>query len=98
MESSAAALFQGALKGGTAAAGLPLGGIAVGQRADFVVVDPDAPELAGLPDGHVLDALVFSTPESKFSRVFVGGKEVLAGGEKGELARDFRAAMKALWA
>jgi formimidoylglutamate deiminase len=97
-ESSAAALFQGALEGGSAAAGLPLGGISVGQRADFVVVDPDAPELAGLPDGHVLDALVFSTPESRFSRVFVGGEEVLAGGEAGELARNFRGAMKALWA
>jgi formimidoylglutamate deiminase len=97
-ESSAAALFQGALEGGSAAAGLPLGGIAVGQRADFVVADVDAPELAGLPDGHTLDALVFSTPESKFSRVFVAGREVLAGDEMHELARGFRTAMKALWA
>lgn len=98
LESSAAALFQGALEGGSTAAGLPLGGIAVGQRADFVVVNADAPELAGLPEDHTLDALVFSTPESKFSRVFVAGDEVLSGDEFAELARDFRAAMKDLWA
>jgi formimidoylglutamate deiminase len=98
IESSAAALFQGALEGGSAAAGLPLGGIAVGQRADFVVADADAPELAGLPGDHTLDALVFSTPESRFRRVFVAGEEVLPGDEMQELARGFRAAMKELWA
>src|SRR5207248_1143767 len=49
-ESSASALFQGALDGGTAASGLPLGGLKEGQRADFVVVDRDAPELVGVPN------------------------------------------------
>src|SRR5207244_3712378 len=78
-ESSAAALFQGALDGGTAAAGLPLGGLKEGQRADFVVIDRDAPELAGVPDDHLLDALVFSSPESRFRQVFVAGDAVLAG-------------------
>jgi formimidoylglutamate deiminase len=95
--SSATALFQQALEGGSTAAGLPLGGIAVGQRADFSVVDANSPELAGLPDDHTLDALVFSTPESMFSRVFVGGDEVLQQGQADELARGFRDAMKALW-
>jgi formimidoylglutamate deiminase len=98
MESSASALFEGALLGGTAAAGLPLGGLKVGERADFVVLDRGAPELAGVPDDHLLDALVFSSPESRFTRVFVGGDEALAGGEWNELARGFRDAMKELWA
>jgi formimidoylglutamate deiminase len=98
MHGCATALFEGALLGGTAAAGLPLGGLRAGERADFVVVDRDAPELAGIPDDHVLDALVFSSPETRFSRVFVAGEEVLAGGEWNEYARDFRAAMRELWA
>jgi formimidoylglutamate deiminase len=96
-ESTASALFQGALAGGSAAAGLPLAGLAVGERADFVVIDPDAPELAGIADGHLLDALVFSSPESRFTRIFVAGGEVLAGGEWDVLAADFRQAMRELW-
>jgi formimidoylglutamate deiminase len=95
--SSAAALFQGALAGGSTAAGLPLAGLAVGERADFLVVDRDAPELAGIADEHLLDALVFSSPESRFARVFVAGAEVLAGGEWNALAADFRQAMGELW-
>ncbi|MES1264597.1 MAG: formimidoylglutamate deiminase, partial [Variovorax sp.] len=90
-------LFQGALAGGSAAAGLPMGGLAAGERADFLVIDRDAPELAGVADEHLLDALVFSSPESRFARVFVAGEEVLAGGEWNLLAADFRQAMRELW-
>jgi formimidoylglutamate deiminase len=95
-DSSAAALFQGALDGGSAAAGVPLGGLKVGQRADFVVVDRDVPELAGIPDDHVLDALVFSSPESRFKQVFVAGEPAPA--ELDELAPRMREAMNELWA
>jgi formimidoylglutamate deiminase len=98
MHSTAAALFQGAVDGGSAAAGLPLGGLKVGERADFVVVDRDAPELAGLPDDHVLDALVFSSPESRFSRVFVAGAEVAAREQVHEFAAGLRDVMSGLWA
>lgn len=97
-ESSAAALYQGALDGGSAAAGLPLGGLKEGQRADFVVVDRDAHELAGIPDDHLLDALVFSSPESKWRQVYVAGEQVLAGDEMRELAHGMRDAMKEIWA
>ena len=97
MESSAAALFEGALAGGSAAAGLPLGGLRTGERADFMVIDDDAPELAGVGDTHFLDALVFSSPESRLREVYVAGEQVLAGGEEAEYARDFRHAMKEIW-
>jgi formimidoylglutamate deiminase len=95
-QGSASALFQGALDGGAAAAGLPLGGLREGERADFVVVDRDAPELAGVPDDHLLDALVFSSPESRISQVFVAADVIAI--ELDELARDMRHAMKELWA
>jgi formimidoylglutamate deiminase len=75
-DSTAAALFEGALLGGSAAAGLPLAGIAVGQRADFMVIDSNAPALVGVEAADVLDALVFSSPDAPPSQVYVAGKAV----------------------
>lgn len=92
-ESTAAALFAGALEGGSAAAGLPLAGIAVGQRADFLVVDEHDPALAGVPADHLLDALVFSSPGIAPRRVVMAGVEAPEVDTRG----DFVAAMRALW-
>jgi formimidoylglutamate deiminase len=77
-ESTAAVLLQGALSGASAAAGLPCGGLAVGQRADFAVLDPSAAALAGIPSSALLDALVFSSPAPIITRVVVAGHD--AGG------------------
>lgn len=95
-ESSAAALFQGALEGGSAAAGLPLAGLAPGQRADFVVIDAQSPALLGVPPGDLLDALVFSSPEARLAQVFVAGHRVEPATR--ETRADFVSAMRALWA
>ena len=94
-ESSAAALFQGALEGGSAAAGRPLGGLAAGQRADFMVVDTASSALAGIPHDHLLDAIVFSSPAPGFSQVFVAGQAVPAAGP--DLRAGFVRAMNELW-
>jgi len=96
-ESTATALFQGALEGGTAAAGLPLGGLAIGQRADFLVVDTESPSLLGVPADHLLDALVFSSPDARFAKVFVAGRQVLEEGARSILAQGMREAMQSLW-
>ena len=96
-ESSAAALFQGALEGGTAAAGLPLGGLGAGQRADFMVIDEDSPALLGVPPDHLLDALVFSSPEARFSEVYVAGRQQLNRDADVRLADEMRQAMRELW-
>ncbi|MCG2592520.1 formimidoylglutamate deiminase [Ramlibacter sp. XY19] len=88
-ESTAAALFEGALEGGSAAAGVPLAGLAVGQRADFMVVD--APP--GVPPAHLLDALVFSSPSAPPREVYVAGRRT----PPVETASGFLAAMRALW-
>ena len=85
--------MQAALHGGLAASGLPLGGIAVGQRADFVTLDPQSSALQGMPDDYVLDALVFSSPSANFTQTFVAGREA-AGGKSADFAR----VMQALWA
>ena len=108
VDSSAAALFNAALAGGSAATGLALGGIARGQRADFLVLDRAAPALLGIAPEHRLDALVFSSPDAGFSEVYVAGRCRVAqgrvcGASAGDdlwqlLAADFSAAMQALWA
>jgi formimidoylglutamate deiminase len=60
-ESTAGALFEGALRGGEAAAGLPLRGLCVGGRASLQVLPLDR-EAGGVPAEAALDAAVFSTP------------------------------------
>ena len=91
-ESSAAALLEAALRGGHNATGLPVRGIAVGQRADFCVLDANAPSLLGMPADHVLDALVFSSPDARFASVHVGGQPAALGNDA-----QFAQAMHALW-
>lgn len=91
--STAGVLLQGALDGGSAASGLALGGLAIGQRADFCVIDEEAPALAGIPPEHLLDALVFSSPDATMRRVVVAGRDVAL-----QLpTKPFAQAMRELW-
>ncbi|HEX7888948.1 MAG TPA: formimidoylglutamate deiminase [Ramlibacter sp.] len=92
-ESTAGVLFERALAGGSAAAGLPLAGLAAGQRADFSVVDTTAYALAGVPSSHLLDALVFSSPDAGCGAMAVGGASPSLTVE----AAQFVKAMHALW-
>lgn len=91
--STAGVLLQSALDGGSAAAGTALGGFSVGQRADFSVLDADAPALAGIPPAHLLDALVFSSPDAAMKRVVVAGRDVAAAAP----TRAFAQVMRELW-
>ena len=72
----------------------------MGQRADFMVLDTEAPALLGIPQDHLLDALVFSSPGRPWRDVMVAGRFVVedhrhAGA--GAIAERFEAAMRALW-
>ncbi len=105
--SSAAALFESALAGGRPATGQTVGSIAIGNRADFLVLDHDALALVGVPPAQRLAALVFSSPTAAFEQVFVAGKQVvnhgrIVGGTQAsalwpELARNFSTVMSELW-
>ncbi|AMO22420.1 formimidoylglutamate deiminase [Ramlibacter solisilvae] len=92
-ESTAAALLQSAMEGGSAAGGMPLAGLAVGQRADFSVVDTGAAALAGVPATHLLDALVFSSPANPMMRVVAAGRDARPRPDH----RAYEAALRALW-
>jgi formimidoylglutamate deiminase len=96
-ESTAAALFEGALAGGKAAAGLPVGGLTKGQRADFAVVDTGCPALVGVPPDHLLDAFIFSTPHAVLREVYVAGRRQLTDDAGPELAVGMRQVMRELW-
>ena len=89
-ESTAAALFEGALEGGSAAAGVPLAGLAVRQRADFMVIDTEAAALAGVPEDHLLDALLFSSPEAPPRAVYVAGRKLAPPDTRGAFVAAMR--------
>ncbi len=98
--STAAALFTSALAGGSAACGQLLKGLVAGNRADFSVIDTTSPALLGVPNDHLLDAMVFSSPDARLSDVYVAGEPVVRAGRVENwqgLADDFSNAMRVLW-
>ncbi|KNZ31299.1 MAG: N-formylglutamate amidohydrolase [Methylibium sp. NZG] len=97
---TAARLFDRTLQGGGAAAGLSLWGFVPGARADVLVLDANAPGIAGVPHSHTLDALVFATDAPAIRDVYVAGRRVLAGGahpQQARIAAQFAEVMSALW-
>lgn len=93
--SSAAVLFEGALHTGSRASGLPLAGIALGQRADLQEIEVDHPALIGLPVESLLDACVFSSPSARPRRVWVAGRRIQTDWER--LAPRWRELLSRLW-
>jgi len=75
-----ASLYRGALAGGAQALGRPIGRLAVGCRADLLVVDADSPALYGKRDDLLLDALVFAGNANPVRDVMVGGAWVVRDG------------------
>jgi formimidoylglutamate deiminase len=98
--STAARLFARALSAGGSAAGLDRWGLAVGARADLLVVDTDDASLLGVPAGQLLDALVFSSPGRPFRDVLVAGRWALREHRQtgaASMGARFAEAMHALW-
>ncbi len=68
-------LFDEALAGGAQAVGAPVGAIAPGMRADFVVLQND-----GYRDDAVLDAWLFAADNAAIKTVYRGGIPVVQQG------------------
>jgi formimidoylglutamate deiminase len=97
---TAARLFEACRAGSAAPAGLQRWGLLPGARADFLVLDPRASGLLGLPRTALLDALVFASQGEVLDQVFVAGRQRLAQGrhaDEARIAADFAEAMAALW-
>lgn len=74
-------LYEAALKGGAQALGQPMGAIAPGHRADFVLLDVAAPCMAGRNGDMALDAWIFSNQaRSAVREVYVAGTRVVENG------------------
>jgi formiminoglutamate deiminase len=74
-------LFELALAGGAQAVGRPVGALAPGKRADFVILEAD-----GLRDDYVVDAWLFAADNSAIKSVYCGGVPVVQNGR--HVARD----------
>lgn len=90
-------LFGQAVAGGAAATGRRVAGLAVGQRADFVVVDRDGPNVDERNHKQLLSALVFCEHGGQSVRdVYVGGKKVIDDGNhalQAQALTDYRTAL-----
>ena len=74
------ALLQHAWSGGAQSAGLPIGALQEGAFADVIVLDPDAPALAGARDADVLERFLFAGNRPLVSEAWVGGRRVTSEG------------------
>ena len=70
--STGEALYRAALAGGAQALGQPVGAIAPGQRADFVVLNTDHPAFGQKPENW-LDSYLFNAGRSAIATVMAGG-------------------------
>lgn len=79
-ESTGRSMFVRALKGGAQALQQNSGEIAIGKRADIVVLDGEHPSMLGRAKDHALDAWIFSAGNAAVRDVYVGGKRVVEKG------------------
>lgn len=74
-------LYQQALQGGAQACGVLLGKLAVGYRADWLVLDGEDPYLAGTPEASLLNRWLFAGGKEQIRDVFVAGHQVIEQGQ-----------------
>ncbi len=92
-------LFDAARKGGAQALGQKMGLLAPGYRADFVVLDHDAPSLFGKRGDALLDGWIFGGGDNPVREVYVRGRRMVSEGRHiraDEIARNYRAALKGM--
>lgn len=74
-------LYRQALHGGALASGRPVAGLAVGQRADLLVLDTSHPNITGKRHDQILDSFIFCNhAPSPIRDVMTGGRWVVQHG------------------
>ncbi len=73
-------LWRDAAGAGADALNQPVGTLAVGRRADWVVLDAAHPLLAGLDADHQLDTLVLAGARDLVDQVWIAGRKQVDGG------------------
>ncbi|MGH8427760.1 MAG: formimidoylglutamate deiminase [Gammaproteobacteria bacterium] len=98
-EGLGAALWGRAAAGGGATLGLPIGAIAPGCKADFVVLEPGADALLGHAPETWPDALIVAGGRGTLAAVYVGGERRVERGEwpgQAESARRYDETVRTL--
>jgi len=98
-QSTGRRLFELAAAGGAQALNQPQGAIAIGKRADIVVLDPEHPALIGRSGDAIIDSWIFSGGQACVKHVFVGGRQLVQNGRhvcEGEILHGFRTAIARL--
>ncbi len=92
-------LLHGVARSASASSGVAVGDLAPGQRANWVVLDENAPELAAREAGRLVDSWLFSGNRSLVRDVFVGGCRVVRDGrhvDAERIAARYRACVQRL--
>jgi formimidoylglutamate deiminase len=93
-------LWQRAAQSGEAVCAAPVGRIAPGARADFLVLNSDAPALYGREGDALLDSFVLAASAGETIReVWCGGRKVVSEGHhpaEDEVAHAYRTALSRL--
>lgn len=98
-ESTGATLWRSACEGGARASGRSIGVLAVGRRADIVVLDTESPLLAGRDGDAILDTHVFAGQPGAIRDVMVNGRWVVQDGRhfaESTIAAGFKRALSKL--
>ena len=94
-----ARLYKAALAGGARALGRPIGRLAIGCRADLLVLDGELPCLWGKDGDVLLDAVMFAGNRNPVRDVMVGGAWLVGEGrhrDRDAILADYRAVIAAL--
>jgi len=92
-------LLRDAARSAAASAGVAIGNLAPGQRADWIVLDENAPELAARGPEHLVDSWLFNGNRNLVREVFVGGRCVVQDGrhvDSERIAARYRACVQRL--
>lgn len=92
-------LFDAALSGGAQALGQPIGELAVGKRADWLVLDGSDPYLATASEDGILNRWLFAGGDRQVRDVMVNGQWVVRQGRHADEeanAQEFTNVLRAL--
>ena len=92
-------LLRSTLASGANATGHAIGNSVDGDCADWIVLDSDAPQFAGMTAADAVDRWIFSGNRNLVRDVFVAGTQVVAGGvhrQREAIAQRYRTAIASL--
>lgn len=89
-------LYDAALMGGAQAVGQPVGALAVGKRADWLVLDGQDPYIATADEDAILNRWLFAGGDRQVRDVMVNGQWVVRQGRHGQEEESARAFVEVL--